>query len=281
MNGLSKEIDSILNEIAKSENFLNYEINYFDNEEKGNGFMSDITRVQIIGNKINSTNNTSSVKDQLSLVLKASFSNSLDRELFKSDTAFEREIFFYNEIAPAFLQFQREHGLTENDIFKAYPKCYKAIFDLQNELFLIILEDLKAKEFCLWPKRKVSKIENTKIVVRELAKLHAISFAMRDQCPKQFEKFEKIPDLFGVYFESGAFYNVHKEMFRRLINIFENPRHKQIYELLSENMRKFYDLSNDDSVPNNKRIICHGDCWNNNILYKFNAVSLNRHFRFD
>lgn len=272
MIGISKETLALLNEIAKSENFVEFEIKWSNGSEKGDGFLSDILCVDIVGSK--QLENGDIINDQLNLVCKVAFPHASQREQFKSDVAFERETTFYREVAPAFLKFQRDRGLTEEQMFSAFPKCYKTIFDEEKKQFVIILDDLRPKGFRMWPKSEPSKIENARAIVRNLAKLHAVSFAMRDQCPEAFAKFETLNDLWPTYFDSGAFYNIYLQNFERVMNMLDDPKHKRIYELILKNIQGYFHSCSDASVPNKFRVVCHGDAWNNNIMLKPNLVSI-------
>lgn len=51
MTEISEEILSILTVIAEEENFSKFKIKHSDGAEKGDGFLRDIIRVQIIGEK--------------------------------------------------------------------------------------------------------------------------------------------------------------------------------------------------------------------------------------
>lgn len=52
MTEISKEIFILINEIAKDEKFIKFQIKYNNGSEKGDGFLSDITNIQIIGEKM-------------------------------------------------------------------------------------------------------------------------------------------------------------------------------------------------------------------------------------
>lgn len=269
--GISTKVFSLLNDVAKSEDFVNFEIQCSDGSKKGDGFLSDITGVQIIGEK--RLENGELENHQLDLVCKVSFPDASQREQFKCNLVFERETIFYSEVAPELLKFQRDRGLSAKEMFTAFPKCYKAIFDPDHELCVIILDDMRARGFSMWPKGKVSKIENTRRIIRELAKLHAVSFAMRDQCSDQFEKFEKLASVWPTFFGNGAIYKIYYQSIERCIELVENPEHKRIFSLMLPRLQEYCYSCSDDTIPNKFRALSHGDAWNNNILMRFNSVS--------
>lgn len=63
--------------------------------------------------------------------------------------------------------------------------AYAAIGNGKN---MIILENLRSQKIKMWDKAKVSTIENVRLVMNELGKLHALSFAPKDQKPNEFAK---------------------------------------------------------------------------------------------
>lgn len=156
---ISQEILSMLHDIAKNENFSDLEIKCNDGNEKGNGFLSDIARVQIVGKR--KSENDELINDQMNLVCKISFPDKSQREQFNSDKFFERETYFYNEIAPVFVKFQQDRGLSNDDMFESFPKCYKAVYDQKREIFVIIMDDLKSRGFQMWQKGRGAIIGNT------------------------------------------------------------------------------------------------------------------------
>lgn len=272
MGEITDEIRSLLDEVARNENFTNFELRYSSGSEKGDGFLSEIAKVQICGNR--KMENGEVATDQLDLVCKMAFPEKSQREQLNSDQFFERETYFYNEIAPLFMEFQRERGLTEDEMFTAFPKCYKAVNDPEKNLSVIILEDLRPQGFSMWQKGRVAKIENTRSIVRELAKLHAISFAMRDQYPHKFSKFESLVDLWPTFLDPGAIYNISMKNFHRVIKMLDKPEHKKIYETFVKDIKNYYIACSDDKIPKKFRVINHGDAWMNNILFKTDKVSL-------
>lgn len=269
MSAISQQVFSILKEIAENENFITYRINLSNGSEKGDGLLSEITNVQISGQR---KTEKCEINDELNLVCKVAFSDKSQREQFKCDIVFEREIYFYNEIAPVFMKFQKERGLTENEIFNAFPKCYKAVYDPEREIFVIIMEDMRVKNFQMWQKGRFAKIENTRLIIRELAKLHAISFAMKDQCPEDFSRFENIKDLWPIFIDPGAIYNITISNFQRVIRMLDKPEHKQIYGIFLKNLKNYYVTCSDESIPRKFCVINHGDAWMNNILFNMNKV---------
>lgn len=117
--------------------------------------------------------------------------------------------------------------------------------------------------------------EHAKYVLTALGKYHALSFALRDKCPEKFKYFSKnLQDVLfddnnefiKVYFDSfkpliyGTLRENEEELRKKLENIFE----KSVFDAAKQCVEGSY------SEP--YAIVCHGDCWTNNILYKYDEV---------
>lgn len=188
-----EEVLILLSEVAESDKFTKFEIKFDGKSPKWDGCLSDIKCVTISGKK--RSENGEVINDALSLVCKTAFPETKQVNQLDLDTFFERENLFYSEIAPKFLKLQRERGLGENELFHAFPKCNKAITNVEKGFSVIILENLKSKSYRLWPKNKAHNVEDVRRIVLELAKLHAISFAVRDQCPEELTLYERFDNV--------------------------------------------------------------------------------------
>lgn len=228
------------------------------------------TSVKIIGEKV--SENGSSVSCQLNLVCKIAADHLSQRDRCRSKATFERESFFYEKVAPAFTKFQRDRGLAESEMCSKFPKCYKTLCDYEEGTFVIILEDLRPKGFQI--DIGCNGVEVVRLVLRELAKFHAVSFAMRDRCPEEFELLEAVDDLWPNNINTGTLNVIYKQSFLKAAKIFENAGNGAcagIYRSMLSNFEKYTASWSDDTVPKIFRALCHGDIHPGNIL--FNKVS--------
>lgn len=60
---------------------------------------------------------------------------------------FNREIFVYSEILPAFVGFQKEKGLSEADSFLSFLKVYACGANKNDSIYLLIMEELRSKNY--------------------------------------------------------------------------------------------------------------------------------------
>lgn len=162
--------------------------------------------------------------------------------------------------------------MTEENGFNEYPKLYNTVDTECHECLL--LEDLSVRGFIMLDKNKEEvTADHVNLVLRGIAKFHAISFALKDQQPKQFK--EIIPHLEEIVFREGTIVAENKKL-----------RTEQLYCVLSDEtdahllaklQEVFSNPSNDidadciDPIAAEPAtIVTHGDLWQNNVMFRYN-----------
>ncbi|KAK5642401.1 hypothetical protein RI129_008568 [Pyrocoelia pectoralis] len=161
------------------EAFPNHEIlEVCNGSENGNNFLGLISEVTICKNKEDNEHDTSH------LILKTASQDENYRQIFPIREIYQREIFVYNEIFSEFLKIQKEKKLTEG--FQSFPKIYLTSSDNLQEALL--MENMKKKGFKHINHRVGIDYPHALLVMKELGKFHALSYAMRDQKPEIFNR---------------------------------------------------------------------------------------------
>lgn len=245
---LPKYVADLLDRIAKENGFSDFVIQIKSGSEVGDGFTSEITCATIAEKNSES---------QLHLVCKLAPLNENRRKEFWADILFGREITFYNKVMPSFVKFQDEKKLPKEDQFSAYPKCYAAINDTENEQYVIVLEDLRPRGFKLWNKAKVAPLENVRLGMREIGKLHGISMAMKEQRPNEFSEFQKLTDICRDFFQKDSIRGMLDASFDRAIETLRSENHKNIMRNMKTNSPIY--LKTILSEKNRFAVIAHGN----------------------
>lgn len=263
MSALPDYVLSILDRIAKDEGFRDVTKEFQAGSQHGDNFLGVITSVTLKGTRHGVPN------CQLHLLCKLAPENEHRREAYQTSAAFGRELYAYQTILPTFLKFQKEKGVNENECFTSYPKCYATIADNETGQFLIIMEDMRPKGFAMWPKNQPMAVDHCQLVMEQLGRFHGISFALKDQRPDDFEKFKELNDLYLPILKAPVLEIVYTKSLERAVNVVTNEDHKNKMQVLSKQWKdELYDcLSSDESKKFG--IVSHGDCWNNNFLFKY------------
>lgn len=262
-----------LDKIAMDEGFSDYNIDTTAGSAHGDNFQGTMISVTIAGTKDEETS-------ELILVVKTPPANTIRRKIYKSDLVFDREIYTYTTILPHFVNFQQEKELSEADSFLSFPKIYACEMRVEKETYFLIMEDLRAKNFIMYRNfvgDNVIPVDHELMVMRELGKFHAISFAMKDQRPDEFEKYKDLKDPMGEFIIHGKSGIFIKQSLQRVVEDLIDPKHKNIVENFRNNYVNIYDEFLYGASSQEFAIISHGDFWNNNIMFKYADTDVSWH----
>lgn len=251
-----------LKSIAQKQNFINFSIEKLCASD---GFISSLSRYKIHGQR---KDNQSSAPESLAVICKTLPTNKNRMKMFNNVDAFEREVYFYNKILPVLETFQKKRLTNyEKDGFVAYPKCYVAT-RIDNQI-IIILEDLKTSGYVTWNRDNNLSIETVSMIMKELGKFHALSFALRDQCPEIMEEFTNDMNDMIVLMFNDFYGKITRQAFNVAIEIVDDP---VALSVLTE-LREIFIQLMEDILRKNKSgafgVIGHGDFYENNILFRF------------
>lgn len=181
---------------------------------------------------------------------------------------FEREIFTYNNIFPAFMKFQNDSDLR----FNAFPKCYLAKFDQEKDEIFIITKDVRSKGFTNINRFTPNDIQHARCFLTELGRFHAVSLAMKEKQPVIFDKFKDLNDSIGESGQEELKSLTDKNCSRALDQLHSSEedaifRLKQFSENIFSEIKKCTNYGSAEPYT----VINHGDCSTSNILFRYKA----------
>lgn len=210
------------------------------------------------------------------VIMKFPPQNAMRREQFMARPCFVRESEFYDDVYPLFKNFQEQKGINvAKEGFHEIPRCYKTLIEEPHEA--LFMEDLKAAKFEMFDRQKDTTVEHVNLVMSALGKFHAISFAIKDQRPELLECYKGMKDIFMQRDDEAkdnmkAWFDAMK---KQALDAIE--QHEDLKKILDKVLEKdFFSLIEgcvDGPPAEPYAIITHGDCWNNNIMYR-NEVKL-------
>ncbi|XP_050679515.1 uncharacterized protein LOC126975596 [Leptidea sinapis] len=208
-----------------------------------------------------------------SIIYKCLPESILRREAFKSDELFCNEVAFYKKIWPKLSSFQDHWNLAHP--FRSIPTCYLA----QNDL--VILKDLKEQGFVMPDRRQGLTIEQCYVVLKNLAQFHALSLAMKSYDPEGFHELLNVQDgISEVFFlvENENYYksyyieaarNAISMVEQELADCAEKKKYLDKFESFCSEDTFFQTMVEMVSPKEPLAVICHGDCWTNNFLFRY------------
>nr|XP_016930809.2 uncharacterized protein LOC108010454 [Drosophila suzukii] len=226
---------------------------------KGDNYLGVVWRLQVASDS------------KRSLVVKLPPQNRVRRKQFFARPCFLRETAAYEVFLPLADMIQEKWKIPAEDRFRQHALCFGTRQDEPNEC--IVLEDLSCSGFHLHNRFLDLPIEHVRQVICTYAKLHAISLAGKRQFPERMHKLQQLVDIFeqrredhalGVYFE-----NLKGSALSSLVSPGDDPYRIRLEAYFARG--SYFELllplvSGSNCEP--FAVICHGDCWNNNILYK-------------
>lgn len=262
-----------LENIAKSFGFTDYTIEQDIGSQNGDGFVADMVKIFLTGKRIV---NETLQPDHLDLICKMIPESQVRRDIFCTEIVFEREVAMYNRFLPQLINFQKEKGLTNENGFYGFPTCYYAISDIAKNEHMLIMKDLRPIGFALWNKLVPIDFENVRLLMKALGRFHALSFAIRDQRPEIFATFEEYEDVFIKMLDNAA---VMRGMFNtgcdQALRMFQKrPEHLEYLQRIKETWLDVFRTAVKRDPVGRFRVMGHGDCWNNNMMYRNVGVSL-------
>ncbi|XP_068230150.1 uncharacterized protein [Palaemon carinicauda] len=184
---------------------------------------------------------------------------------------FHKEAQFYSEVAPALNVQLTEVGQLPLRI----PACYYTSLELKEEV--IILEDLRSRGFQMYDRRKEMDVAHITLVLKELARLHASSFLLRSN-----DGYENLEEVYK--FITVDWINLNDESIKFSRELFEGfienavailnkvGKYKQAIDWLNKLKPNVHTKVEEQLMQKSPQfsVICHGDCWNNNTLFRYN-----------
>lgn len=196
---------------------------------------------------------------KLNVVCKIASFDGNRRRNFQSSVNFAREAVFYDKIVPTFLKFQQEKHLPKSDRFLSHPKCYETLIDHHNEQYAIILDDVRQHGFQIWNKFDSAPIENMRLLMQELGKLHGISFAMKDQRLAEFAEFKNLTDTFSTFTQAKLVRDRFNDSFDLAMKSLKKEEHKDIVRDVKENFSKYLEYCVNNETTDRFGVLSHGN----------------------
>ncbi|KAF5285451.1 hypothetical protein FQR65_LT02291 [Abscondita terminalis] len=262
---ISNEVQHFFEDFLKKLKINNVTINVVPGSNFGDNFVGMIAKVKVDGD------NEQEKEISQSFIIKSAPQDENYRNLFPVDFLFTREIHIYKTVLNEFTILQTELNIKLP--FKSYPKYYDSSMEYLNEA--LILEDMNEIGFKICNSRQLLNFEHSVMVLREYAKLHALSFAMRLHKPKLFKKItEDMKEAYFPILERTHKDNLFLKQAKKILLTIDQVKEKSIYEKFQNfvtNMSNMVQNFLKSNLTDPHGVINHGDCWLKNFMFKYNS----------
>lgn len=190
-----------------------------------------------------------------------------------SEVMFSKETGFYVEILPKLNLELQKIGISPLKL----PRYYHSVTGKEQEV--IYLEDMRRHNFRMCDRKKGMDDKHVILILKELGKLHAgsviwmskdefIDVDILKKYPVLTEAFDEMmpevtmDDMFASYLDKSAFIAEKNEGYGYVGDYL-----RSIKKDVSAEFKRMLEVSD-------FKVICHGDCWNNNFLFKYDENNI-------
>lgn len=268
---LPEFVSKVLHKIATDTGFIDYTFDYKPGTNFGDNFLGILVAVTINGTRRH--DNGPTADDALHLMVKIPPHDPLMRERFLCDAVFDREFLIYGTFLPMLTAFQRDKGFSDAEIFASFPKVYACEHNADHDTHILVMENLRARNFDMWPKIQPIRLDHELLLMEALGRLHGLSFALKDQRPADFEQFKRLDDLMAKMFNGvAAVTGLFEDQSELATRSLANPEHRRLVS--AEKALAAMNKTTAWEARDRFGVVAHGDCWNNNYMFQYGRVGV-------
>lgn len=258
---MSAKIEKWLREAFKSD-FQEINTEITGKTLQGDGFVGDVVFATV------KLSNPPRQEEHHAVVVKYGKEDPVLRERIPVKEAYERETFMYTKAFPLFKRFEEDHHVTITP--PLLPECLTTLVYDQEDV--VVLRDMRSFDFEMRDKLINMDFEHLKLTFESYGKFHGVSFAYRDQEPEKFkELFGGLECVQTALLErvKEPFNAMEKCMYDLLEDSEEFDALKRLKEKIPEGLRRSFLNTFQKQDGEERVVLTHGDCWNNNYMFKY------------
>lgn len=257
MTELTNEIEKLLYETAQKLKISNFETKFANSAIRGEGFIGEFYLARIINKNTN---------EIVEVAIKKAFTNQQKRDELNVRVAYEVEINFYSKIFPTLKNFQIEKSIKEP--FTQIAKYYYGTIEEYREA--LVLQNLKTEGYNIRNVKELLDEEHYNMIFETYGKFHALSMAFKDQYFEEYKKLTDIKDSMLIIMNSDSCKALVDGIMKEVFNNFDTD--SELYKKCLKYINNSNEELNKVAIYNGKNsVITHGDCWSNNIMYKYSV----------
>lgn len=262
---LPQETLQNLEQVLKDLRFEKYSLKFSKGSAKGQNYLGIITKIQVTEEDDKKT------PRQLNLIIKSAPGATEFREYIKIEILHAREVCMYESVFPELIKFQKEIGLE--DIFDPFAKCYGTSSAIPHEH--LIFEDMTAHGYVLKNRKNVIDLDHCQTVLTAYGQYHALALALRIKNPETYKTLsENTRESFFNNVNLSSLCKTIKGPIDKVINNLDESIDKKLIKKLNDFVNFPIDpkglLENlSIEAAQGAAVFCHGDCWINNMLFKY------------
>ncbi|XP_018566836.1 uncharacterized protein LOC108907580 [Anoplophora glabripennis] len=257
-NGISPQVCKTLEQLA-IESGVNFKIVSHDSNNKGAGYSGEVIFVKLRDTKTHKETN---------VIVKQALKDQSLRDSLSIRDIYMNEIHFYSKVWPVLDKFQEQIPMQYR-----FQKLPKYLASVSNENFeYLVMENLKFQHFQNLEKEVFLDKEHYELIMREYGKFHGISFAYKALYPEEYADLAQgLASMFSHMVRTTDFFEKSiKYAFEICTEYFEPGVDDAVIEKLRLYLENGKELFLESIEGKTKyTAITHGDCWSNNMMFKY------------
>ncbi|KAG5862180.1 hypothetical protein JTB14_004450 [Gonioctena quinquepunctata] len=228
---------------------------------KGDNYLGIITRVEVIGE------NEHGESTKLNLLMKIAPEAEEFRKYINIKPIYEREVHMYESVLPIFLEFQLEIKLETP--FYPFVKYFGSSLTPPYEY--LIMEDMQSRDYKMKNRKSEIDLKHCLLVMKPMVNI--MLWFLKEKRPQLYQKL--LQNTKEIYFSTvnlKALCETIRSPCEKVIKHLNEVEDKELIEKVQEFVRFPVEglLENlSAEAAGNHAVFCHGDCWSNNILFKY------------
>lgn len=203
------------------------------------------------------------VDEQTSYVVKVNPCHSYQNMEGATNIGFVKEAEFYGKLLPRLNAAMEEASLKT----LRFPKYYHSCLKVGKEL--LFLEDLRRRNFKMYDRRKGLDVAHASLVLEELARLHAASLLLQNKDPEYFQNTLLNRDWANAFDGAIAVDVMFGGHFDNTVAMLEKiGGYETAIQWIRSTKPNIREIFTEQLEPSKYHVLCHGDAWNNNCLFR-------------
>ncbi|XP_050664906.1 uncharacterized protein LOC126965383 [Leptidea sinapis] len=250
---LSPEVQKAIRYIIQNEGYMKYQIETVALSPNGTNYLACLFEINITGH-------TKEGPKETNLFIKHTIPKENTHGMFEIDDVYMKEVNFYTNLNRLYEKLQEDANVPCHRRFRTV-KCYD-----ESNTDAIIMENLTKKGYTVLNRMETMSLEYARLAIQEIAKFHALSFAIQKKMPGYFEK-NIVNQKYIITFNDKWKQWANQTIDCSLKYIDEDLRSKikEMYPILYEKFSKYT-----SSYMSSVNCLCHGDYRPNNMMAKEN-----------
>ncbi|XP_026331767.1 uncharacterized protein LOC113239117 [Hyposmocoma kahamanoa] len=252
---ISDEQRKFISDIVEKRGFKNVNIKIQPVGKAGDNYAASVKRIIV-------ENDGESFK----MIAKIAPKSEMRRAVGYVNNYFRNEQVMYTEVLPKFAELEKNADIPEEERLR-YAKCYGTYMKEPNEI--ILLEDLEVPGFKILDRFIPLTDDTVRLILKNLAMLHSLSYVLKYQETETFEKFcESLVNFWLLMANIPEMTDYFDKLDADVQMLIDDEKYKNALKHAGKQLLpRAAELAEIDSSTKFS-VIKQGDPWTNNIMFR-------------